>query len=237
MFHPKYHHRQSTRLKGFDYASNGAYFITICVHERRPLFGTIANDQMQLNDAGRAIEAEWRNLATRFPHLVIDELTIMPNHLHGILALAGAECMSDTPRTGEPRVRPASQVESAQSAKHPTGTAENSISRILQAFKSLSTNRYIAGVKQSNWPRFTGHLWHRNYYDHIIRNEKSLDRIRQYIATNPQRWATDHENPDGDRTDDVERFIRLIDKEFLEPVEISREGEHEVRPYGGSRAR
>jgi REP element-mobilizing transposase RayT len=65
----------------------------------------------------------------------------------------------------------------------------------VQWFKTMTTNEYIRGVKQLGWPAFAGRLWQRNYYEHIIRNEESLNRIRQYILDNPTRWVFDRENP------------------------------------------
>ena len=66
---------------------------------------------------------------------------------------------------------------------------------VVHRFKTLTTKRYIDGVKQYNWPAFVGRLWQRNYHEHIIRSERSLNQVRQYIADNPARWADDPENP------------------------------------------
>lgn len=76
------HHRRSIRLKGFDYSSENAYFVTMCVRDRECLFGAIADGAMTLNDAGRMVETAWAELPERFPHLVIDEFMVMPNHVH-----------------------------------------------------------------------------------------------------------------------------------------------------------
>jgi putative transposase len=66
---------------------------------------------------------------------------------------------------------------------------------MIGAFKSITTNEYIEGVKDNNWPRFNKRLWQRNYYEHVIRNEADLNRIRDYIQSNPANWDEDEENP------------------------------------------
>jgi REP element-mobilizing transposase RayT len=65
----------------------------------------------------------------------------------------------------------------------------------MQWFKTMTTNEYIRCVKTHAWPLFDGRLWQRNYYEHVIRSEESLNRIRQYILDNPARWEFDRENP------------------------------------------
>lgn len=94
---PERRSRRSIRLKGYDYAGAGAYFVTICAHNRECLFGKIVDGKMVLNDAGRMVETVWDQLPIRFPHLELDEFIVMPNHIHGILV---------PPRRGEPCVRP-----------------------------------------------------------------------------------------------------------------------------------
>lgn len=84
-FNPLIHHRQSIRLPGYDYASAGSYFITICTHNRRHLFGHIDNNIMILNDVGQIIEDQWLALPTRFPNVHLGSFIIMPNHVHYIL--------------------------------------------------------------------------------------------------------------------------------------------------------
>jgi putative transposase len=76
-----------------------------------------------------------------------------------------------------------------------TATPPPTLGDIVGAFKSLTTDLYIHGIKQSGWPPFRGRLWQRNYYEHIVRDDESLNRIRQYILDNPANWASDRENP------------------------------------------
>ncbi|MGB7160654.1 MAG: transposase [Tepidisphaeraceae bacterium] len=214
--------RRSIRLKGYNYADDGEYFLTICVHERRLLFGEVRDGQMRLNEAGRMVEREWHALPQRFQGVELDQFIVMPNHVHGVLGLTGG---------GEPCVRPVSnaQATTGEDKLRPYGTLPDTVGRIVQAFKSITTNGYIDGVKRLGWPRFNRNVWQPNYYDHIIRNDHAMDLIREYVFTNPQRWAEDHENPSSQGSDDVRSFIRALETLRDE------EGEHKVRPYGGQR--
>lgn len=83
------HHRRSLRLQGYDYTREGAYFVTVCIHDRAFLFGDISDGKMILNDAGLMAEKCWRDIPTHFPHVALDEFVIMPNHIHGIIAFDG----------------------------------------------------------------------------------------------------------------------------------------------------
>jgi len=194
------HSRRTLRLKEYDYSSNGIYFVTICTHHRLSLFGTCAEGEFIPNAAGCMIEAAWQDLANRFPHMTSGLLGIMPNHIHGLITIHPQQ---NTGR-GEPRVRPNyephSRTETDDDKDHPyaqpSGTMPNSLGRIIQAFKSITTVTYIDGMKHYGWQSFHGKLWQRNYYEHVIRNEAELHRARQYIIDNPIRWALDRENPD-----------------------------------------
>ncbi len=178
VYEPDKHHRRSIRLKDYDYTQAGAYFITVCTKDRACLFGEVVGSDMRLNDAGQMIEKWWLELNHKFPTLKTDACMVMPNHVHGIAITT--ETVGADLRVG-PDMRGAHT-----GAPLPT---------VAQWFKTMTTNEYIRGVKQFGWLPFCGHLWQRNYYEHIIRNEESLSRIRQYILDNPARWAFDRENP------------------------------------------
>jgi putative transposase len=195
-FDPDKHHRRSIRLKEYDYALAGAYFITLCTQGRLCLFGEVVDAVMQLNDAGRIIQIAWEELPKYYAGVETDAFVVMPNHIHCIIVLVGAgprACPVDGRIQG-----PAPTISSAPGntgrVRRPAHTAM-SLSDVIHRFKTITTKRYADGVKQYGWPPFPGRLWQRNYYEHIIRNEESLDHIRQYIADNPMRWAIDRENP------------------------------------------
>ena len=153
--------RRSIRLKNYNYAQADLYFITICTQNRRCLFGAISRDVMQLSDAGRMIEQQWNALSMRFKKIRLDHYVVMPNHFHGIIEI----------------------LANAQT--------ENTIGEMVGAFKSLTTKYYINQVRQKNWLPFNNKLWQRNYYEHVIRDEKSHLQIIEYIQTNPQKWHQD----------------------------------------------
>lgn len=186
-YNPGIHHRQFIRLKGYDYSTEGMYFVTVCTQGYENLFGGITDNHMRLTEAGRVVEKVWRALPDRFSMVELDEYVVMPNHFHGIIAV----------RTGEPRVRPYSHGDHKEGdhKDRPYGTEDNSLARVIQAFKSLTTHAYIEGVNFQEWPPFPGRLWQRNYYDRVIRSEKELANIRQYIVDNPAKWDLDENNP------------------------------------------
>lgn len=187
-YNPDIHHRRSIRLKGYDYTQPGAYFVTVCTVNRRCLFGEVVNGEMRMNDVGIMVERWWQELNRKFPHIRTDEFVVMPNHIYGIIVIEpiGADlCVCPDQKMGG---------HTDQKTGERTGAT---LPEIVQWFKTMTTNEYIRGVKQSNWPPFPGRLWQRNYFEHVIRNEESLNRIRQYIADNPARWVQDRDNPDA----------------------------------------
>ncbi len=126
--------------------------------------GEIVDDTMRLNAYGQIIAEHWCWLADQYEFVELDAFVIMPNHLHGIIVITVGEGGSRTART-------------------------KSLGRLIGAFKTVSTKHV------NEWRETPGDtLWHRNYFEHIIRNDADLDRIREYIATNPARWSEDAEN-------------------------------------------
>lgn len=189
--------RKLTRLKGYDYSQAGAYFLTVCAQDRNCLFGKIKNGQMWLNDVGRMIDIWWRKIFDRYVNVSVDEYVIMPNHIHGIINIVGAI----------PCNRPVDNIKNKTAIND--GKGENMVSPLrisnthvglgqyVSWFKRMSTTEYIQHAKNDNWPRFDKRIWQRNYYEHIIRNDAELNRVRQYIIENPLKWDMDYENPDN----------------------------------------
>ncbi|MCD4825639.1 MAG: hypothetical protein K8S55_13675 [Phycisphaerae bacterium] len=195
----KRHHRRSIRLKGYDYSQAGAYFVTICTQDRECLFGEIVDGKMVLNDAGRMICRWYSELKNKYPDIRCDEFVCMPNHTHFVIINAGGNVRADRPGV-RPGVRPDVQPDSMGETSKPSKTGEHAgspLRAVVQWFKTMTTNEYIRGVKQHGWTPFPGKLWQRNYYDHIVRNEHEMNRIREYIANNPLKWEIDRDNPDA----------------------------------------
>jgi REP element-mobilizing transposase RayT len=166
-YDPRKHHRRSIRLKGWDYTNPAAYFVTICTYHREYLFD---------NPRYREIaENTWRHIPSQ-PHAkqaILDEWIVMPNHLHGIIIL--------TEKEGETTAEPQDK-----------GTAPGSLPSMVSTYKSLVTRR-INNLRRSPG----GKVWQRGYYERIVRNERELNAIRQYIRANPSRWAEDRDNLDA----------------------------------------
>src|SRR5262249_40940567 len=156
------------------------------------LLGEIVDGELSLAEAGRMVEATWAELPARFGNIELEADVVMPNHFHAIVEVVGAPPLGGL---DEVAVNP---VDRARPRGDPT------LGAFVGAFKSIVTNAYIRGVDDLGWPPFTGRLWQRNYYEHIIRTGESLEQIRYYIRTNPQRWDQDSENPDRpqDREDE-----------------------------------
>lgn len=187
--------RRSIRLQGYDYSQAGAYFVTICTQNRACLFGDIVDGEMRLNDAGRMVQTVWDEIPRRGANIDLDTFIVMPNHIHGILVFhgRGESCIRPDPESsGDHRV----DADHAGDHKdRPYGTLPGTVGRIVQAFKSIATHEYIQGVKQNGWSSFSGKLWQRNYWEHIVRNETELIRIREYIRNNPAKWELDKLHP------------------------------------------
>ena len=188
-YNPDKHHRRSIRLKGYDYTQPGGYYITIVVQERECLFGDVVDGKMRLNDAGGMVERWWAELGNKFPHVIPDTCVVMPNHFHGIVVI------TDEQRTHVGYQGAHNDHQGAHN-DHQGAHTGAPLPEIVQWFKTMTTNEYIRGVKTLGWIPFSGKLWQRNYYEHIIRSDVSLERIQQYITDNPARWDEDDENPE-----------------------------------------
>jgi putative transposase len=182
-YDPARHHRRSIRLKGYDYTQAGAYFITICTHGRECLFGEVVDGEMRLNTLGEIVHRTWSDLPNHVVRIVLDEFVVMPNHIHGII-MVGDQSVVGAGSVGAGSV-------GAGSEPAPTTTKRHGLPEIIRQFKTFSARRINEHRGTAGTP-----VWQRNYYEHIIRDEESLNRIREYIANNPLQWELDRENPD-----------------------------------------
>jgi putative transposase len=172
------HRRRSIRLKNYDYSNPGYYFVTVCTENRKCLFGEIHDGKIELNPLGKMIQTIWMELPKHFPTVGLDTFVVMPNHLHGIIALNVGAGSHARPGFGQAR-RPAPTL---------------SLSDVIQRFKSYSTHCYLKAPSDNKKPS-PAKLWQRNYYEHVIRRDESLEKIRGYIQENPLKWDLDEENP------------------------------------------
>jgi putative transposase len=193
------HHRRSIRLTGFDYAQPGAYFVTLCTVGRNCIFGKILGGESCLNTFGNIVRDEWIRSAEIRSEISIDVFVIMPNHLHGIVIIdttvgaTGRSPHDDLSRSTRSRSIPGESLANSPDEHHlpmPQGLPNRSLGAFIAGFKSVVSKRINAiGATPGT------QVWQRNFYDHIIRNEKDMERIREYIVTNPRRWEIDRENP------------------------------------------
>ncbi len=123
----------------------------------------------------------WEELSSHYQGVETDAFVVMPNHVHGIIVLVGAGPRACPAHNGQPR-----------------GVAPTKgLPDLVQSFKTMTIKRYSDGVKQLKWPRYSGKLWQRNYYEHVIRREEELNRAREYILNNPLQWELDQDNPEN----------------------------------------
>ena len=176
VYNPEIHHRRSIRLKEFDYSSAGAYYITLCSFNRENIFGELENGRVFLNEYGEIAREEWGKTAEIRRGIELDEFVIMPNHMHGILWIEGRGTKHRAP-TIEQFGKPTS----------------NTIPTIIRGFKSSVTKRINTKRADFNLPLMT--VWQRNYFEHVIRDERDLFNVRQYIQNNPKNWEEDENFP------------------------------------------
>ena len=152
-----------------------------------------------MNAAGSMVLQKWKDIAPRFSHVEIDSIVVMPNHLHGIIVInkltVAAPSGKNGLNVGAPLVGALTYEGNFATGDRATTRVAPTLGEIIGAFKSLTTLEYGRGVEAFAWPKFPGRLWQRNYYEHVIRKEDSMHRIRRYIEENPARWSVDHENP------------------------------------------
>jgi len=190
---------ESARLKGRDYSSNGAYFITICVHDKKCIFGKVVNGEMILSDFGKIVDAEWLKSFEIRSELFCYEYQIMPNHIHAIVVIQNDDMFgkNDTVEThGRASGNNAGSVKThGHASLHGDGQTHGRAS-LHRTPKSISS--FVGGFKSSvtktinelrNTPKVP--VWQPRFHDHIIRNDDELANIQLYIMHNPLNWESD----------------------------------------------
>lgn len=172
----KIHHRKNIRLKGYNYSKPDSYFVTICTKDRKCLFGENVDEELFLNQMGKIVEKYWLEIPMHFPNVVYDEFVIMPNHIHGIIVITN----DDNP-VGSILELTLQELYDRKQRRLMT------LPKIVGRFK-MNSAKQINIIR--NLPRKP--VWQRNYYEHIFRDEASLNRIRNYIRDNPKNWKEDN---------------------------------------------
>ena len=177
-YDPHKHQRRSIRLKGYDYSSAGYYFVTICVQGGECSLGEIVDGEMVYSDYGSIAMESWLWLAEQYDYVSLDEWTIMPNHMHGIVVYADNDGNGESGGRGGSRTAPT--------------VGRKPLGRLIGVFKTVSTK----GINDLHGTPGVP-FWQRDFWDHIIRNERALVAIREYVVENPVRWEADKLHPDA----------------------------------------
>ncbi len=198
---PRRPRRRATRLRDYDYGQTGGYFVTICAQDQECLFGRIIGGRLQLSEIGKIVAKCWNRIPKHFLSVELDVCVVMPNHIHGIIVLGTRAARFPRPSTrSQPDRRgevaspgPQNSTGSVPSPSSPKRTDEApspTLGQVVAYFKYQST-------KSINQHRDTPgtRIWQRNYYDHVIRDDRDLQRIRQYITDNPMQWELDQLHP------------------------------------------
>ena len=208
-YDPSKHHRRSIRLKGYDYHNAGAYFVTICTKNRV----CVLEDPI----VSGIIQDVWLALPSWFPTIELDEFVVMPNHVHFVVWIVGK------PLVG---VHHAQIMDGSESRPYviPKPNKTNmtpTLGDIVGAFKSLVFTVYLDWIDRND-PSRRAKFWQQNYYEHIVRNDRELNAIRQYIIDNPLHWKIDRDNIGNLRNlpppEKVEDYLKDI-QELINPLD------------------
>ena len=174
-YDPFKHHRRSIRLRGYDYSQAGAYFVTICEVNRECIFGDVENSEMHANQFGEIVLKWWNELPNYYPPVELNEFVVMPNHMHGIIVIRDVGAGSSRPIPGRQDAAP---------------TEKRTLGQLVGYFKFQITKE-INQIHDAGYAK----VLQRDYYEHIIRNEREWDAIAEYIRNNPANWCADLDNP------------------------------------------
>lgn len=175
---------QSARMPKWDYGTDAAYFITICVNDRLHEFGEIVDEKLKSTPLGSIAEARWLEIPTHFPYGRLDVHVIMPNHMHGILIIDKKSLLplvAETPIIASPPRDGISHSGGITGNMNPM--LQENLSRIIRWYKGRCTFE----MRKIN----PGFKWQSRFYDRIIRNGTEYERIRNYILNNPANWKQD----------------------------------------------
>lgn len=175
--------RKSVKLKYYDYSTPGLYYITLCTHEKKHLFGCVKEEKMFLNQAGKMLVKWLLKIETKYDGIKCIHHQVMPNHLHGIIKISDKITEEEKDPNGSHKL-----FDIVNKPVSPT------LFDVVGWFKTMSTNDFIWHVKNNGWKRFDKKLWQRSVYEHIIRDEEEYEHAVLYIERNPERWGEDKYN-------------------------------------------
>lgn len=167
--------RKSPRLQGYNYADEGAYFVTIATMKRQHLFGKVVDSEMRLSALGKVVQARWVAIPDHHAHVALDAFVVMPNHVHGIVIITKSTIGT----------KPTSSASNTNNINSDNAGVVPTLGTVIGSYKSSVTRvARQEGIIDSS-------PWQTRYHDHIIRDERGLNTIRAYVATNPSRWQAD----------------------------------------------
>jgi REP element-mobilizing transposase RayT len=176
--------RKSIRLPEYDYSRLGAYFVTVSTQNKQPIFGRINGYEVELSRFGKIATTYWQEIPSHFPSVELDAFIVMPNHIHGILWIIDSKSRPFTvgARHASPPDIRATQASPLQISKRPRGPHRSSLGAIIGSYKSaVSRTIRILNNKPIK-------VWQRNYYEHVVREDRELDAIRNYVINNAIKY-------------------------------------------------
>ena len=175
--------RKPIRLRYFDYRRTGLYFVTICTDDRRSILGTIRGGEVNLSPLGDLTVACWKSIPEHSPNAELDLFVVMPNHVHGLIAID-------------------SRSDPSELKRRPGELRPGSLGAVVGLFKAAVTRTGRAEGFVGADP-----VWQRGFWEHIVRGPQALERIQRYIVENPSRWYCDRENRDRCEEDPFDSWI------------------------------
>jgi len=204
-YDPQKHHRQSIRLRQYDYAWPGAYFVTLCVREKECVLGDIMDGEMRLSEWGQIVHGFWDAIPIHFPNVSIGGRVTMPNHGHAVIKInddrrgvvAAPDDAAPNGATSDGADVVTGLGEETSPLRHMAGEMGEKTSPLRPTLGQIVAYYKYQTTKRINELRGTPGVpfWQRNYWEHVVRDDIDLNRIRQYIANNPLRWHEDQLNP------------------------------------------
>ena len=178
----KIYRRRNIRLKGYDYSQPGLYFVTICAYNGQHLFGEVVRGKIILSGIGEIANTLWNEIKTHVHNVRLREFVVMPNHIHGIIEIT--KHVTNVNAGVHVGATHASPLQNVQDICRGWACPAPTLATIVGGYKS-AVSKHVRRLG------FTGFAWHRNYFEHIIRNDHSYEYIANYIINNPTTWEKD----------------------------------------------